>query len=81
MALIGARKSTLVVFSPRNLGSDQEEMLGPTTSGLLHRHIGPERLLLWDTKLRGWRPDTMKVLKEAYDAWGAEGDVIRSGAL
>ncbi len=42
-------------------------------SGLINKHLGPERLCLWDTKLRGGRPDTMKVLKEAYDTWNAEG--------
>lgn len=56
------------------LGSDQEKTFGPTISGLIHRHIGPERLLLWDSKLRGGRPDTMKILKEAYSAFDAEGD-------
>ena len=55
------------------LGSDQEKTFGPTISGLIHRHIGPERLLLWDSKQRGGRPDTMKILKEAYDYWKAEG--------
>ena len=55
------------------LGSDQEKTFGPTISGLIHRHIGPERLLLWDSKERGGRPDTMKILKEAYDYWQAEG--------
>ena len=57
-------------------GSDQEKTFGPTISGLIHRHIGPERLLLWDSMLRGGRPDTMKILKEAYDYWGAEGLVL-----
>ena len=56
------------------LGSDREKTFGPTITGLIHRHIGPERLLLWDSKLRGGRPDTMKILKEAYNAWGAEGE-------
>jgi hypothetical protein len=55
------------------LGSDQEKTFGPTISGLIHRHIEPERLLLWDSKVRGGRPDTMKILKEAYDYWQAEG--------
>lgn len=55
------------------LGSDQEKTFGPTISGLIHRHVGPERLLLWDSKVRGGRPDTMKVLKEVYDYWQAEG--------
>ena len=54
-------------------GSDQEKTFGPTISGLIHRHIGPERLLLWDSKLLGGRPDTMKIVKEAYHSWGAEG--------
>ncbi|KAF8559512.1 hypothetical protein OG21DRAFT_1492837 [Imleria badia] len=54
------------------IGSDQEKTFGPTISGLIHRHIGPERLLLWDSKERGGRPDTMKILKEVYDYWQAE---------
>ncbi|KAI6111487.1 hypothetical protein EDD17DRAFT_1469696 [Pisolithus thermaeus] len=54
------------------IGSDQEKTFGPTISGLIHRHVGPERLLLWDSKERGRRPDTMKILKEAYDYWQAE---------
>ncbi|KAG9318417.1 hypothetical protein JVU11DRAFT_508 [Chiua virens] len=54
------------------IGSDQEKTFGPTISGLIHRHVGPERLLLWDSKERGGRPDTMKILKEAYDYWQAE---------
>ncbi len=54
-------------------GSDQEKTFGPTISGLIHRHIEPERLLLWDSKVRGGRPDTMKVLKQVYHDWKAEG--------
>ena len=53
-------------------GSDQEKTFGPTISGLIHRHIEPERLLLWDSKVRGGRPDTMKILKEVYHSWQAE---------
>ncbi len=45
---------------------------------MIHKHIGPERLLLWDSKARGGRPDSMKILKEAYSYWDAE-DVIRYG--
>ncbi|KAH9028099.1 hypothetical protein EDB85DRAFT_1892674 [Lactarius pseudohatsudake] len=63
------------------IGSDQEKTFGPTISGLIHRHIGPERLLLWDSKLRGGRPDTMKILKEAFHSWDAEGDSVRSGGF
>ncbi|KZT44163.1 hypothetical protein SISSUDRAFT_977456 [Sistotremastrum suecicum HHB10207 ss-3] len=54
------------------IGSDQEKTFGPTISGLIHRHLGPERLLLWDSKQRGGRPDTMKILKESYYKWNAE---------
>ena len=54
-------------------GSDQEKPFGPTISGLIHRYIEPERLLLWDSKVRGGRPDTMKILREVYESWNAEG--------
>ncbi|KAG2367607.1 hypothetical protein BDR07DRAFT_1326360 [Suillus spraguei] len=54
------------------IASDQEKTFGPTISGLIHKHIGPERLLLWDSKARGSRPPTMKILKEVYDYWHAE---------
>ncbi|KAI0303414.1 hypothetical protein B0F90DRAFT_1626504 [Multifurca ochricompacta] len=63
------------------IGSDQEKTFGPTISGLIHRHIGPERLLLWDSKLRGGRPDTMKILKEAYYSWEAEVVFITSNYI
>ncbi|KAF9246561.1 hypothetical protein BU15DRAFT_39714 [Melanogaster broomeanus] len=53
-------------------GSDQEKTFGPTISNLIHKNVGPERLLLWDSKERGGRPDTMKILKEVYDYWQAE---------
>jgi hypothetical protein len=55
------------------IGSDQEKTFGPTISGLIHRHLGPERYILWDSKQRGGRPDTMKLLKEVYQSWNAEG--------
>jgi hypothetical protein len=67
--------------SRSSLGSDQEKTFGPTITGLIHQHIGPERLLLWDSKLRGGRPDLMKIVKETYHTWGAEGDIVHSGAL
>ncbi|THH33074.1 hypothetical protein EUX98_g1158 [Antrodiella citrinella] len=54
------------------IGSDQEKTFGPTISGLIHRHIGPERMCLWDSKARGGRPDVMKLVKETYYSWGAE---------
>ena len=55
------------------LGLDQERMFGPTISGLILRHIGPQRCLLWDSKREGRRPDTMRILKRVYNYWGAEG--------
>jgi len=54
------------------IGSEQEKTFGPTISGLIHKHIAPERLLLWDSKARGGRPDSIKILKEAYAYWDAE---------
>lgn len=54
------------------IGSDQEKTFGPTISNLINRHLGKERCCLWDSKARGGRPDVMKLVKEAYYAWGAE---------
>ena len=58
------------------IGSDQERTFGPTISGLIHKHVPPERLLLWDSKQRGGRPDLMKLIKESYYSFGAEGERI-----
>lgn len=66
----------VLIRNRRFPGSDQERTFGPTISSLIHRHIGPDRLLLWDSKARGGRPDTMKILKEAYDHWQAEGNML-----
>lgn len=54
------------------IGSDQEKTFGPTISSLIHRHIEPERLCLWDSKQRGGRPDVMKLVRDAYHSFGAE---------
>ena len=54
------------------IGSDQEKTFGPTISGLIHRHLEPERLCLWDSKQRGGRPDVMKLVRDAYYSWKAE---------
>ncbi|RXW15872.1 hypothetical protein EST38_g9985 [Candolleomyces aberdarensis] len=59
-------------------GSNQEKTFGPTISGLIYKHIEPERLMLWDSKARGGRPDTMKIIKEAYEYWNAEVVLITS---
>ncbi|KAG8932543.1 hypothetical protein FRC01_013313 [Tulasnella sp. 417] len=53
------------------IGSDQEKTFGKTISGLIESGIEPERRILWDSK-KLKRPNTMKLLKETYDAWGAE---------
>lgn len=54
------------------IGSDQERTFGPTITGLIRKHIEPERMILWDSKQRGGRPDTVKLLKETWDSFGAE---------
>ncbi|KAF9036741.1 hypothetical protein BJ165DRAFT_1408808 [Panaeolus papilionaceus] len=63
------------------IGSEQEKTFGPTISGLIHKHIGPERLLLWDSKARGGRPDSMKLVQEAYTYWNAEVVFITSNYI
>ena len=60
----------------RYLGSNQEKTFGPTISGLIFDHIGPERCLLWDSKREGGRPDTMRILKRVYNSWRAEGYLV-----
>ncbi|KAF7799897.1 hypothetical protein EIP86_011139 [Pleurotus ostreatoroseus] len=54
------------------IGSDQEKTFGPTIANLIHKHLMPDRCCLWDSKARGGRPDVMKLVREAYHAWGAE---------
>jgi hypothetical protein len=67
--------STNVTFLHRFLiwiGSDQEKTFGPTITGLIYNNIPPERMILWDSKKRGGRPDSVKLLKEVWDSFGAE---------
>ncbi|KAF8967953.1 hypothetical protein BDZ97DRAFT_1655773 [Flammula alnicola] len=54
------------------IGSDQEKTFGPAIAGLIRNNLGPERVTLWDSKARGGRPDTMKLIKEVYKSWNAE---------
>ena len=54
------------------IGSDQEKTFGPTITGLIHKHIEPERMILWDSKKRGGRPDTMALLRDTWTRFGAE---------
>ncbi|PCH38375.1 hypothetical protein WOLCODRAFT_97002 [Wolfiporia cocos MD-104 SS10] len=76
---IGAALSTCiqspnwyVYLLTQNVGSDQEKTFGSTISSLISRNIGPERYLLWDSKVRGGRPDTRKLLADTYRSWNAE---------
>jgi len=54
------------------IGSDQEKTFGPTITGLIYNNIPPDRMILWDSKKRGGRPDSVKLLKETWDSFGAE---------
>ncbi|KAK3291011.1 uncharacterized protein B0H64DRAFT_349792 [Chaetomium fimeti] len=54
------------------IGSDQEKTFGPTITGLIYNNIPAERMILWDSKKRGGRPDSVKLLKEVWDSFGAE---------
>lgn len=60
------------------IGSDQEKTFGRTISNLIHDNIEPERMILWDTKKRGGRPDTMKLLKDTWISFKAEAVFITS---
>ena len=62
------------------IGSDQERTFGPTITGLIHKHIEPERMILWDSKQRGGRPDTMELLRDTWKRFGAEVIFITSNA-
>lgn len=39
---------------------------------LIHEYIEPERMILWDSKKRGGRPDTVQLLKDTWESFGAE---------
>jgi len=54
------------------IGSDQEKTFGPTITGLIRKHIEPERMILWDSKKQGGRPDTMQLLKDTWTSFEAE---------
>lgn len=65
----------LLTVHPRFLiwiGSDQINTFGSTISRLIHDNIEPDRMILWDTKERGGRPDTMQLLKDTWHNFGAE---------
>lgn len=54
-----------------------EKTFGPVLFDMIHRTIPKERYILFDTKKEGRRPDTMKMLKDVYVAFKAEGEVFR----
>ncbi|KAI1053360.1 hypothetical protein LB506_012391 [Fusarium annulatum] len=54
------------------IGSDQEKAFGVTICDLIQKHIDPKRMILWDTKKEGRRPDTMQLLKETWVRFEAE---------
>ncbi|EXM18457.1 hypothetical protein RAB80_004022 [Fusarium oxysporum f. sp. vasinfectum] len=54
------------------IGSDQLNTFGSTISRLIHDNIEPDRMILWDTKERGGRPDTMQLLRDTWNNFGAE---------
>jgi hypothetical protein len=54
------------------IGSDQERTFGPTITGLIYKNIEPERMILWDSKKRGGRPDSVQLLKDTWKSFGAE---------
>lgn len=60
------------------IGSDMEKTFGPVLFDMIHRTIPKERYILFDTKLAGRRPDTMKMLKDIYIAFKAEVVIITS---
>ena len=59
-------------------GSDQEKTFGPTIAKLIYDNVEPERRILYDSKKEGGRPDAMKLVRDAYHSWGAEGMSIHS---
>lgn len=63
------------------IGSDQEKTFGPTIQRLIHDNIEPERMILWDTKERGGRPDSMQLLKDTWNNFGAEVIFITSNKM
>ena len=50
-----------------------EKTFGPVLFDMINRRIPKERYILYDTKKEGRRPDTMKMLKDIYVAFKAEG--------
>ncbi|KIY65821.1 hypothetical protein CYLTODRAFT_424016 [Cylindrobasidium torrendii FP15055 ss-10] len=63
------------------MGSDQEKTFGPVVAGLIDKHlVRKNRATLWDSKARGTRPDSVRLVTEVFHAWGAEVVMITSNA-
>lgn len=53
-----------------------EKTFGPVLFDMINRTMPKERYILYDTKKEGRRPDTMKMLKEIYVSFKAEGQYL-----
>ena len=51
-----------------------EATFGPVLFEMIARRIPQERRILFDTKKEGRRPDTMRMLRDVWEAFGAEGE-------
>jgi hypothetical protein len=74
---IGAVLSTCVQLDNWFLiwiGSDMQKTFGSVLFDMIERRIPKERYIVFDTKKEGRRPDTMKMLKDIYKAFEAEGE-------
>ncbi|TRM69136.1 hypothetical protein BD626DRAFT_543984 [Schizophyllum amplum] len=60
------------------IGSDQLKTFGPTIGNMINKHLHPHRVTLWDTKERGCRPDTTKIVAEICKIWEAECVIVTS---
>jgi hypothetical protein len=60
------------------IAADMRATFGDTLFEMIERRIPPQRRIIWDTKLRGGRPDTMRLLEDTYRSWSAEFVIITS---
>jgi hypothetical protein len=80
---IGAVLSTCVQLDHWFLiwiGTDLKNTFAPVLFlfEMIDQMIPKNRYILFDTKREGQRPDTMKMLKNIYEAFNAEGVIITS---
>lgn len=55
------------------IGSDLEGTFGRVLLDMIERKMPKERYILFDTKKEGRRPDTVRMLKDIYEIFMAEG--------